>query len=846
MGRCGLQAAPFDWCMHAGLLALLVLLPLAVSSVRSQQDGPESRHTYELSDESNSSSGIPSDWNTIACKSFKTVPLPTNDTNVLDFRCKLVRNFTSCSTGGFIPYLSLVNCSLPTVKPVAYIVLFVWLLFLFVSLGTTAEDFFCPALTTISQTLGLSQNIAGVTFLAIGNGAPDIFSAFAAIQQAKDGDAGLAIGALFGAGVFVTTTVVGAICITRSFALTQRPFLRDVIFYLAAVFWTFYVLWNHEMSTWQAAGFIGLYVFYVLVVIVGRYVYVKRKKRAGTGDIPAPTRHESGRELGQDPSHSSVHAINSTSSAGSADAPTVPTPVGNIQDCDNGDSSDDDNHHAEGADEHQPLLTQSSTNHNRPPPSRSNSSTGASAGGGGYGSFGNHPRPTLVKRTSTSKMNGFVASRLLSQESTRSRSDSFHGVTDHIRDMSSATTPDGEAACGQNGRNGDVFEDDGEMTSLAEKRRAMDSLESRPRMRKSTILVAGALAGLASSSSAAAVPFARMPRLRRTASMGHIDVEAAPAAATTPTEPPSSLMALAQRRQQNPTNEPSARFLPFRTFLLALVPIDREVFSTESWIWKIYDIFKAIIQFLLLLTTPVVMLDQEDQNWNRYTSTMHCVTGPVVIALLVSGVSSFIAGVVPTVAVVGAGGILLACVVFCTSRNDSPPRYHRVFAFFGFLVAVVWIYAIANEIVALLMTFGVSFGISDAILGLTLLAWGNSIGDFVSNVTMAKQGFPRMAIAACFGGPLLNVLLGIGLASLVKSIKNGGKFCLHFRPLQVICASFLMASLSMSLVSMFLLRFNTSKRYGIALICFYCVFLTIAILEEAGVIPWETTYVCPN
>jgi len=40
--------------------------------------------------------------------------------------------------------------------------------------------------------------IHGVTFLAFGNGAPDIFSAIAAIGNAKNGDAGLAIGALFG------------------------------------------------------------------------------------------------------------------------------------------------------------------------------------------------------------------------------------------------------------------------------------------------------------------------------------------------------------------------------------------------------------------------------------------------------------------------------------------------------------------------------------------------------------------------------------------------------------------------------------------------------------------------
>ena len=46
----------------------------------------------------------------------------------------------------------------------------VWILFLFIALGTAAEEFFCPALSVISDVLGLSQNVAGVTFLAFGNG----------------------------------------------------------------------------------------------------------------------------------------------------------------------------------------------------------------------------------------------------------------------------------------------------------------------------------------------------------------------------------------------------------------------------------------------------------------------------------------------------------------------------------------------------------------------------------------------------------------------------------------------------------------------------------------------------
>jgi len=45
-----------------------------------------------------------------------------------------------------------------------------------------------------------------VTFLALGNGAPDIFSAFAAVNQQDDRKASLAVGALFGENVFCVYT----------------------------------------------------------------------------------------------------------------------------------------------------------------------------------------------------------------------------------------------------------------------------------------------------------------------------------------------------------------------------------------------------------------------------------------------------------------------------------------------------------------------------------------------------------------------------------------------------------------------------------------------------------------
>lgn len=47
-------------------------------------------------------------------------------------------------------------------------------------LSSTAENYLSPALTNLSNKLGLSETLAGVTLVAIGNGAPDVIVAISA------------------------------------------------------------------------------------------------------------------------------------------------------------------------------------------------------------------------------------------------------------------------------------------------------------------------------------------------------------------------------------------------------------------------------------------------------------------------------------------------------------------------------------------------------------------------------------------------------------------------------------------------------------------------------------------
>lgn len=57
-----------------------------------------------------------------------------------------------------------------------------------------------------------------------------------------------------GAGIFVTTVVAGSVALVKPFAVASRPFLRDVIFYIAAVFWTFVILYRGTTTLGEILG----------------------------------------------------------------------------------------------------------------------------------------------------------------------------------------------------------------------------------------------------------------------------------------------------------------------------------------------------------------------------------------------------------------------------------------------------------------------------------------------------------------------------------------------------------------------------------------------------------------
>ena len=83
-------------------------------------------------------------------------------------------------------------------------------------------------------------------------------------------------------------------------------------------------------------------------------------------------------------------------------------------------------------------------------------------------------------------------------------------------------------------------------------------------------------------------------------------------------------------------------------------------------------------------------------------------------------------------------------------------------------MSVVWIKFTTDNIVDILQLYNYVTTLPKTFFGLTILAWGNSLGDVSADTAMTKKGFGEMAITGTQAGPVFNVLLCLGLGLTVK------------------------------------------------------------------------------
>ncbi|OAD59743.1 Sodium/potassium/calcium exchanger 6 [Eufriesea mexicana] len=270
----------------------------------------------------------------------------------------------------------------------------------------------------------------------------------------------------------------------------------------------------------------------------------------------------------------------------------------------------------------------------------------------------------------------------------------------------------------------------------------------------------------------------------------------------------------------------------FKEFLYDINPVGKEDWIDANRIFKFILIIRAPAMIFLQLFIPLVNTTAVKRGWSKLLNCFQlCVTPTVALFLLNVWKAHF--GPVSVVPIFLLVGSVIGVIVFLMTHVDRVPKFHNVFAFLGFLAAMLMVYLIAGEVMAVLQCVGYAFSISDAMLGITFLAWGNSVGDLISNVAIARRGFPRMGYAACFGGPMFNTLLGLGLTYGKEASKLPQKrTVMRMSDMAPGCLAFLLCSLISTIIYLNITGSIARKSYAYLLYSIYFTFILIQFLSE--------------
>lgn len=137
------------------------------------------------------------------------------------------------------------------------------LIYMFVALAIVCDEFFVPSLDVIIEKMGISEDVAGATFMAAGGSAPELFTSVIGVFVAFS-DVG--IGTIVGSAVFNILFVIGmcALFSKTVLYLTWWPLFRDCTFYSISLLTLIIFFLDNQIEWWEALGLLGVYALYVI------------------------------------------------------------------------------------------------------------------------------------------------------------------------------------------------------------------------------------------------------------------------------------------------------------------------------------------------------------------------------------------------------------------------------------------------------------------------------------------------------------------------------------------------------------------------------------------------------
>ena len=143
---------------------------------------------------------------------------------------------------------------------------------------STSDQFLSPCLEFLTIRFHIPESIAGVTLLAFGNGAADVFGSIAAAGDSNSNvtlNANKSVSLLVGGSLYVTSVVMAMTTNAvkgsspGSIKVTPRFFIRDVIFLLlTCIYLLIVMIFIGFINLPITLGFGIMYITYVVLVVI--------------------------------------------------------------------------------------------------------------------------------------------------------------------------------------------------------------------------------------------------------------------------------------------------------------------------------------------------------------------------------------------------------------------------------------------------------------------------------------------------------------------------------------------------------------------------------------------------
>ncbi|XP_031668637.1 sodium/potassium/calcium exchanger 1-like isoform X2 [Oncorhynchus kisutch] len=168
-------------------------------------------------------------------------------------------------------------------------------------------------------------------------------------------------------------------------------------------------------------------------------------------------------------------------------------------------------------------------------------------------------------------------------------------------------------------------------------------------------------------------------------------------------------------------------------------------------------------------------------------------------------------------------------------RNPASRKYFAM----TFIGSITWIAVFSYLMVWWAHQVGETIGISEEIMGLTILAAGTSIPDLITSVIVARKGLGDMAVSSSVGSNIFDITMGLPVPWLIFSAMQGG-VPVAVNSNGLFCAIVLLfVMLLFVIVSIAACRWKMSRVLGLTMFMLYFVFLVLSVMLEDRII------ICP-